>query len=183
MGIQMILRVLYLITLIITLGGSLEAAPQDCALPYFASLKVGKVNLRSGPGYHYPVQWQLLRPHLPIEVLSKSNHWLRVQDIDGTVGWVHMNMVCSRKTIIFDAKTTLHEAPSNDSPIIAYIEPRVIAEVKSQLDGWCNIMIGTVQGWVSTEHVWGISDIKGENQAPKKGGFKKFIDKLKLLFS
>src|SRR5262245_3148556 len=55
-------------------------------LPRFVSLKSDRVNMRSGPGTEYPMQWVYRRAGLPVEVIREFEAWRQVRDADGTTG-------------------------------------------------------------------------------------------------
>ena len=57
-------------------------------LPRFASLKTDEVNLRSGPGLRYPIEWVYKRRDLPVEIQREFEVWRLVADSDGVKGWV-----------------------------------------------------------------------------------------------
>src|SRR5687767_12118581 len=40
-------------------------------LPRFVSLQSDKVNLRTGPGRRYPIQWVLTRRDMPVEIIAQ----------------------------------------------------------------------------------------------------------------
>ena len=67
-------------------------------LPRFVSLKSDEVNLRTGPGKRYPIDWIYRRRGLPVEIIDEFDDWRRVRDHDGTVGWVHRFMLVSQRT-------------------------------------------------------------------------------------
>ena len=97
-------------------------------LPRFVSLKSGEVNLRTGPGKRYPIDWIYRRRGLPVEVIDEFEDWRRVRDHDGTVGWVHRFMLVSRRTVlVMGATRTLRRKPEPDATGLAYLEAGVIA--------------------------------------------------------
>ena len=61
---------------------------QDRTLPYWASLRYEKVNMRVGPSAEYPVTWVYLRQGLPVKVVRVREGWRLVEDHEGTQGWV-----------------------------------------------------------------------------------------------
>jgi len=66
-------------------------------LPRFASLRTEEVNLRTGPGERYPIEWVLTRKDMPVEIVDEHENWRRVRDWQGTEGWVHQRMVSGRR--------------------------------------------------------------------------------------
>ena len=60
------------------------ASGGEAQLPRFEALHADKVNLRSGPGDRYPIQWVYVRRDWPVEVIAQWDHWRRVRDWEGT---------------------------------------------------------------------------------------------------
>ena len=46
-------------------------------LPRFVSLRAAEVNLRTGPGVQYPVEWIFQRESLPVEIIKEYRTWTR----------------------------------------------------------------------------------------------------------
>ena len=61
---------------------------QQRAVPYWASLRAGEVNLRVGPSENFPIDWVYRRQGLPVKVLRVMQGWRLVEDPDGTRGWI-----------------------------------------------------------------------------------------------
>ncbi|MEK7246175.1 MAG: SH3 domain-containing protein, partial [Pseudomonadota bacterium] len=51
--------------------GRSGAETSGLPLPRFASLRAGEVNVRTGPGVQYPVDWVFQRQGLPVEVIAE----------------------------------------------------------------------------------------------------------------
>ena len=100
------------------------AADEDVGLkvPRFVSLHSDKVNLRTGPGRQYPIEWVLTRKDMPVEVIAQFEHWRRIRDWEGTAGWVQERMVAGRRTIIVGkgAERPLHQQPDPASAVIFF---------------------------------------------------------------
>ena len=73
-------------------------------LPRFVSLRAAEVNMRTGPGVQYPVEWVYRRQALPMEVIAEYGTWRKVRDWQGTQGWVHQSMLGGRRTLIVTGK-------------------------------------------------------------------------------
>jgi hypothetical protein len=61
-------------------GGKGSSLP----VPRFVSLRTEPINLRTGPGVRYPVEWVYVRKRLPVEVIAEFDTWRRIRDPDGT---------------------------------------------------------------------------------------------------
>ena len=80
-------------------GASPALAATDSGLPVprFVTLRADKVNVRAGPGARYPVEWVFERKGMPVEIVAEFDTWRKVRDIQGTEGWVHQNLLSSRR--------------------------------------------------------------------------------------
>ena len=128
-------------------------------VPRFASLRVGEVNLRSGPGTKYPIQFVYHHKGLPVEILSEYDIWLKVRDWQGSEGWVHERMITPARTIIIKTDTrTIYRDPARDSPALAKLEPGVVARLLECRNAWCRIETEkqTIKGWLLRTEVWGV---------------------------
>ena len=89
-------------------------------LPRFVSLRATVVNLRTGPGVRYPVDWVYESKYLPIEVIAEFENWRKVRDVQGTQGWIHQSMLSSRRTfIIISNMQTLRKKGQTKSLAVA----------------------------------------------------------------
>ncbi len=128
----------------------------------FVSIRSGNAHMHVGPGLKYPVNWQYVRKDLPLEVLAEYDHWRKVRDIDGAVGWMHKSLLSGKRTVwIVAKKTSLLRLPEDESKIIANLSASVLARLIDTHDGWCKVEIKCDQnifrGWINAKHVWGLS--------------------------
>ncbi|MEQ8505513.1 MAG: SH3 domain-containing protein [Rhodospirillales bacterium] len=134
-------------------------APSGLPLPRFVSLRAGEVNMRSGPGVQYPVDWLYKRRHLPIEVIAEFQTWRKVRDHQGTQGWVHQTMLDGERTAIVLGRTrTLRAEADSNSRALARLEPDVIVRIAvcPQGAGWCRVRAAGFEGWIRRVELWGI---------------------------
>ncbi len=141
-----------------------EAAPQTqrqgesgLPLPRFVSLRAPKVNLRTGPGVRYPIDWVYNRAGLPLEVVDEFETWRRVRDWEGSEGWVHQSMLSGeRKVMIRGKQHLLRDEPDPASPGVALLAPGVIADLDRCIDAWCQIEVEEKIGWLRRIDVYGL---------------------------
>jgi SH3-like domain-containing protein len=76
-------------------------------LPRFASLRSDEVNLRVGPGENYPIEWVFKRKDMPVEIIEEFQNWRKIQDWQGTNGWVLDRMVTGKRAVIVAGATRL----------------------------------------------------------------------------
>lgn len=128
-------------------------------LPRFVSLRANEVNLRTGPGVQYPVDWVYLRRKLPVEIIAEYGTWRKVRDWQGTQGWVHQSMVSAKRTFIVtgDTRTVRRKNESGSAPV-ARAEAGVIGRLIScpNLQGWCRVEVGGREGWLRRVEIWGL---------------------------
>jgi SH3-like domain-containing protein len=126
-------------------------------LPRFASMRSDKVNLRTGPGQRYPIEWVLVRRDMPVEVIGEFEHWRHIRDWQGTEGWVQERMIgAKREVIVTGATHLLHSEPDAGSAVVARAEPGVIARLISCRQEWCNVEANDVSGWIARGDVFGV---------------------------
>lgn len=136
-------------------------APRGSGLPVprFVSLSAGEVNLRTGPGLQYPVDWVFRRSELPVEIVAEYRHWRKIRDWQGAEGWVHQTMLSGRRTAMVTGATgTLRTGPEPTSPAVARVEPSVIARVIECRAGApvCRVDVRGVAGWIERKSLWGV---------------------------
>jgi SH3-like domain-containing protein len=156
-----LVRVLGVLLLSLIGARSPAAAPDDNAalkVPRFVSLHSDKVNLRTGPGQQYPIEWVLVRRDMPVEIVAQFEHWRRVREWDGTEGWVQEHMVTGKRYVIVEkgGDRPLYDQPSPAAAVIARAEPGVIARLDECRLAWCRVAAGGVSGWMRRGDLWGV---------------------------
>jgi len=138
-------------------GTAAFAAGAEASVPRFASLHADKVNLRSGPGDRYPIEWVYVRKDWPVEIIAQFDHWRRVRDWEGTEGWVHEKMVTARREVIVTGGVrAVRRSPDLGAPLVARAEPGVMAQLAECRGEWCRIETGSITGWVQRADIWGV---------------------------
>lgn len=134
-------------------------AQRTRATPYWASISAGRAMMRTGPGRQFPATWLYVRRDLPVQVVEVYQNWRKVQDPDGTTGWMLVNLLSDTRTAIVrgNAPQPLHEAPDPDSRIRFRAEPGVVGRISDCDNGWCRIAIGEKRGFIRVDHIWGIA--------------------------
>lgn len=150
-------RWLALLALLHGLAPQAGAAEQALPVPRFVSLRVDEVNLRSGPGERYPIDWVLTKKGLPVEIVQEFDVWRKIRDSQGSVGWVHQRMITGTRTVIITGETrTLHADPEPASPAVARAEPGVVARLLECRGAWCRVEAQDLRGWLRRGEVWGV---------------------------
>ena len=122
----------------------------------FLSLKNSEVNLRQGPSFEYPIKFIYKKKHLPIEVLDKSETWIKVRDFKNNSGWIHISQVSKKKSAICTKNNSvLYKKPTIFSKPIAKLEIGRLVLIKKCKAKWCKISSGGFSGWVYKNSLWG----------------------------
>ncbi len=126
--------------------------------PYMASIASGRAMMRTGPSQNYPATWEYRRADLPIRVLEVYESWRKIQDPDGTTGWMAAAMLADRRTGIVrgEGPRPLHEAPDEASPVRYRAEPGVVGRISRCASGWCQIDVHGRGGYIRTTDMWGV---------------------------
>jgi len=126
------------------------------ALPRFASLRANEVNLRTGPGTRYPIEWVYTKEGLPVEIIAEYDVWRRISDWKGNKGWVHKSTLSGKRTLIVTGSTqAIHKGPHTESPVIANAESNALGRLLSCKELWCEVSFDDVDGYMKKEDFWG----------------------------
>ena len=150
------------LALILALIAILSAPPTRAAdtglpVPRFVTLRSDKVNVRTGPGARYPVEWVFERKGMPVEIVAEFDTWRKVRDIQGTEGWVHQNLLSGRRGVIISGGVrTLRREPREDAAVVARAEPDVIGQLLECKAEWCRVEVSGLRGWLKRSEMWGV---------------------------
>src|SRR6185436_4428916 len=126
-------------------------------IPRFASLKSDEVNIRTGPGTRYPVDWVFKRKMMPVEIVAEYENWRKIRDWQGASGWVYQGLLTGKRSFIVPAKAaSLYKTPSAAADVVAKLEPEVMGEIRSCTGDWCRVRVSGASGWLERTQIWGI---------------------------
>lgn len=126
--------------------------------PYWASISAGQARMRTGPGRQFPASWLYQRAGLPVKVIETYPNWRRIEDPDGTRGWMQANLLSDDRAglIIRGEIRPLREFPNASSRIVWRAEPGVVGKLSECRKGWCRIDIHGKIGFVEAAALWGV---------------------------
>jgi SH3-like domain-containing protein len=136
--------------------GSGLAAENTLPLPRFVSLRSDTVNVRTGPGVRYPVEWVFTRRTMPVEVVEEFETWRKIRDWQGTEGWVHQTMLSGKRSaIVTGAVRDLRRDADQASSVVARIEPGVVGQLLDCRQSWCRLEFNGQRGYLRRDEFWG----------------------------
>jgi len=128
----------------------------------FVTTKRSETYLRIGPDRKFPIEWVYLKAHYPFKVIAEFEDWYKVQDSEGTEGWVIKKSVSSARRWVYVIKdmSVLQKEATQDSRPLAYLKKGVLGRLDKCQKGWCRIEIKSpdhsFKGWVLGVDVWGL---------------------------
>lgn len=135
-----------------------QAWAQARKAPYFASIGAGEARMRTGPGRNYPVDWLYVRSGLPVRVVETYPHWRKIEDPDGTIGWMQANLLSDTRTAMVrggEIRALLAE-PRQGTRVLWRVEPKVIGRISDCEDGWCRFDVRGRGGYIEVANLWGV---------------------------
>ncbi len=124
--------------------------------PYWASISAGKARMRTGPGREFPANWMYQRADLPVRVIETYPNWRKIEDPDGTKGWVQANLLSENRTALVTGDVREMRASADAGAIVVWrAEPGVVGRISQCARGWCLFDVLGRSGYIQTSHVWG----------------------------
>ncbi len=146
-----------LLAMVLPFSNQILARDDALPLPRFVSLKSAEVNLRTGPGTRYPIDWVYQRRALPVEITAEFDNWRRVRDSEGVVGWIHRSLLSGRRTaMVAEPERLFHRAPKADAPAAFRAGQGVLVDIVSCDGSWCHVAHGETRAWTRQEGLWGV---------------------------
>jgi SH3-like domain-containing protein len=112
--------------------------------------------MRTGPGQQFPVTWFYQRAGLPVKVVATYPSWRKIEDPDGTQGWMQANLISEKRTAIVRGDVRpMRDEPNEGGRIVWRAAPGVIGKISECADGWCKFDVMGRIGYIATAHLWG----------------------------
>jgi SH3-like domain-containing protein len=145
---------------VLLLVAAIPAQAQDREVPYWASLRVGQVNMRVGPSENYPIEWVYHRAMLPVKVVRLYQGWRRVRDQDGAEGWIVARLLSPERSAVVVGKglAAMRAEKEAGAALRWNLEPGVVGKLGDCDAGWCELSVGARMGWVEQKRLWGAGD-------------------------
>ena len=145
--------------LALCVGAGRAEAQSDRPTPYWASLSKGEARMRVGPSTDYPASWIYRQRDLPVKVVEVYTNWRKIEDPDGTQGWMHVRLLKDEATaIVRDGIADMRDRPSDTARLLFRLEPGVVGRLSGCSDGWCAMEVNGRRGYVEATSLWGALD-------------------------
>ncbi|MCB9958251.1 MAG: SH3 domain-containing protein [Rhodospirillaceae bacterium] len=147
-------------------GGAAAQSQSETGLPVprFVTLRANEVNLRTGPGEQYPIDWIYVRAGLPVEVIGEFGNWRRIRDFEGIEGWVFHSLLSGQRNVMVQGEDIqpLQEEPADTARTVALVQPGVLGGLErcppadASDGGWCFVDLEGRRGWLPRESLYGV---------------------------
>jgi len=136
---------------------SAAKTPSGFPVPRYVSLKVGKVNGRTGPSRQHSIAWQYRRKGLPLIVVAETEMWRKVRDITGDESWIHKPALSGVRRVLVLENATLHSKPKDTARITALVDRNALLELEECNEAdWCRVKsTNGLKGWTQRYKLWG----------------------------
>ena len=136
---------------------SASKTPSGYPVPRYVSLKVGKVNGRTGPSRSHSIAWQYHRRGLPLIVVAETDMWRKVRDMNGDESWIHKPALSGEPRVIVLQEASLHTKPRETANITALADKNALMELtECNADNWCQVKSDNgLKGWIRQDKLWG----------------------------
>lgn len=125
--------------------------------PYYASISASKARMRTGPGRSFPASWLYQRADLPIKVVGTYKEWRKIEDPDGTQGWMQGNLLSDTRTgIVMGTALDMLELPRFNARLLWRAAPGVVGRISRCARGWCWFDVRGRAGFVEINRLWGV---------------------------
>jgi SH3-like domain-containing protein len=134
--------------------------PSGQPVPRWLSLKSDEVRARYGPGLDYRILWEYRTSGLPVQVIAETREWRKICDPEGAVAWVHRSVVSSRRSAFnaSDAEVPIRAGRSETASLRARLSPRSLVSLDECEDGWCEVRVRRMHGFVRQRDIFGAQE-------------------------
>lgn len=120
------------------------------------SVRGSTLNMRSGPGTHNDILWELKKGY-PLQVVRRQNKWLQVKDFEGDSGWVFSSLTSSTPHHIVKRPTAnVRSGPGTNYRIVGKAAYGEVVRTREKRGRWVRVeRSGAPNGWIAKGLLWG----------------------------
>jgi len=118
-------------------------------------INADKARFRDGPATTYDILWTAPK-YTPVEKLAQYKNWYVVRDNEGSVGWVHKQVVSKGKAAIVTNKiANVRKGPGTSFPKVFSVEQNYLFKVLEKKGSWYKVIDADGDsGWITEQLVW-----------------------------
>jgi SH3-like domain-containing protein len=131
-------------------------------VPRYASLRYDKVNGRHNPDDKAAIDWTYTRRGLPVVVVRESNEWWRIRDPEGSETWIKSSQLAGNRTVVATAAGSVLKKADPGAPEQATFVAGSVLQLKSCVDGWCQVEAEGRAGYALEKLFWGVAALPSE---------------------
>ena len=122
----------------------------------FVSTRSNKINMRTGPGFHYPIKYVYIHKNLPLKVIEEFETWKKVCDIEEDCGWIKSNLLNNKHYAMIKENTLGYKQQNLNSKVIMKVDKLIIMKVEKCDKEWCLLSASGRKAWVQKEYIYGV---------------------------
>lgn len=152
------------------LARAAEGEATGLPLPRFATTRSSPINVRVGPSTRYDIAWVYVKPGTPVEIVQEFDTWRKIRDFDGSVGWVHQNLLSGKRAGLAapwteEETTPLLSGRDPEGGVRAWLTSKFRVDIKSCDGQWCAVSAtskleegrtASYSGYLPQAKLWGV---------------------------
>ncbi len=129
-------------------------------IPRFVSFRAETVNMRTGPGLRYPIDWVYRRKDMPVQIVDEFEAWRRIRDWEDSSGWVHSVMLQSKRTarLVGEEPAILRARANPNAEAVALVPAGAVGTLDKCEGNWCLLNFDRHLGWLSRDRLFGVDE-------------------------
>jgi N-acetylmuramoyl-L-alanine amidase len=132
--------------------------------------QVERLNVREGPGTHYPVKKKLNKGEV-YTTIAETNGWVQLRLNEKESGWVSQQYVAetNKKMTSMVDQLRIRSAPSSQSSVIGYLQRGQTVDVIEVKNNWAKIKTAALIGWVSSDYLTSSDNVENNAGSTRVG--------------
>lgn len=120
------------------------------------SVKGSTLNMRSGPGTHTEVLWELQQGY-PLQIIQRKGGWLQVRDFENDSGWVAGRLTGRTPHHIVKARVAnIRSGPGTQHAVVGKVQYGDLLRTREKRAEWVRVERTSGKGgWIAKRLLWG----------------------------
>lgn len=117
-----------------------------------------KANIRTGPGFHYPVKTIFYDAfYMPLLIDFKIDDWIKTRDWESNIGWIHASVITKKKSYVMTTEPGIiyaKETPDNNFKIATVSKNAILLKLQDSNE-YVKVKKGKIKGFIKKTIVFG----------------------------